>query len=74
VVITDLGMPDMDGRHVARALKEASPKIPIVMLTGWGAMIKADGEVIADVEAVVAKPAHMEELNKLLLQVTAGRN
>ena len=37
VVITDLGMPEMDGRHVARALKAAAPKIPVVMLTGWGA-------------------------------------
>ncbi len=74
VVITDLGMPEMDGRHVARALKAESPQIPIVMLTGWGAMLKADGEVVPNVDAVVGKPAKMEELNNLLLEVTARRN
>ena len=44
VVITDLGMPDIDGRHVARAIKAESPQTPIIMLTGWGAMTKADGQ------------------------------
>jgi CheY-like chemotaxis protein len=74
VVITDLGMPEMDGRHVARALRVESPQIPIVMLTGWGTMMKEDGESIPEVDAVLSKPPRMEELNNLLLQVTAGRN
>lgn len=74
VVITDFGMPEMDGRHVARALRTDSPQTPIIMLTGWGAMMKADGETVPEVDAVLGKPAHIEELNKLLLQVTAKRN
>ena len=74
VVITDLGMPEMDGHVVARALKTESPQTPIVMLTGWGAMMKAAGETVPDVDAVVSKPPHMQELNDLLLQVTARRN
>lgn len=74
VVITDLGMPEMDGRVVARALRQESPKIPIVMLTGWGAMMKADGETVPEVDAVMSKPPQMVELNNLLAKVTAARN
>ncbi len=71
VVITDLGMPDMDGYHVARAIKAESPQTPILMLTGWGTMIKAEGESVPEVDAVLSKPPRMQELN-ILLQRLAG--
>ena len=74
VVITDLGMPEMDGRFVARSLRAESPKTPIVMLTGWGAMMNADGEKVPEVDAVIGKPPHMEDLNQLLLLLAARRN
>src|SRR5262249_54861629 len=35
-VITDLGMPYVDGRRVASAVKETAPGTPVIMLTGWG--------------------------------------
>ena len=66
MVITDLGMPDMDGYHVARAIKAESPRTPILMLTGWGTMIKADGESAPEVDAVLSKPPRMQELNARL--------
>jgi len=73
VVITDLGMPDMDGFHVARAIKAESPQTPILMLTGWGTMLKAEGEAAPEVDAVLSKPPRMQELNSLLLRL-AGKN
>jgi len=66
VVITDLGMPDMDGHHVARAVKSASPNTPVIMLTGWGTMMKAEGESAPEVDAVLGKPPRIAELNALL--------
>src|SRR5262249_24375448 len=41
-VITDLGMPYVDGRKVATAIKTASPATPVLMLTGWGKRLLAD--------------------------------
>ena len=35
VVMTDLGMPDVDGVLVAAAVKELSPQTPVLLLTGW---------------------------------------
>jgi len=69
IVITDLGMPKMDGHQVARTIKAESPSTPIVMMTGWGAMMKEDGETASEVDALTGKPPQMEELNALLLQL-----
>ncbi len=72
VVITDLGMPDMDGHHLARAIKADSPHTPIIMLTGWGAMMKADGETAPEVDAVLSKPPRIQELNAILVRICGG--
>ncbi len=68
-VITDLGMPDIDGHQVARAIKAESPDTPVIMMTGWGTMMKEDGEETPEVDAVVGKPPRLGELNSLLLQL-----
>lgn len=70
-VITDLGMPDIDGHQVARSIKEDSPETPVIMMTGWGSMMKEDGETAPEVDALIGKPPHVEELNELLLRLTA---
>jgi DNA-binding NtrC family response regulator len=70
VVITDLGMPEMDGHQVARGIKAESPHTPVVMMTGWGTMMKEYGETTApEVDALIGKPPHMRELNDLLLRL-----
>jgi signal transduction histidine kinase/CheY-like chemotaxis protein len=70
MVITDLGMPDIDGHQVARTIKSESPATPIVMMTGWGTIMKEDGETAPEVDAVVGKPPRIQELNNLILQLT----
>lgn len=70
-VITDLGMAGMDGRQVAQSIKSESGKTPVIMVTGWGTMMKEDGEKPVEVDALLGKPTHMKELNELLQQLTA---
>lgn len=74
VVITDLGMPHMDGHQLARSIKAESPLTPIIMMTGWGAMIKEDGETSPEVDAVVCKPPRIQELNELILRISTTRS
>jgi signal transduction histidine kinase/ActR/RegA family two-component response regulator len=69
IVITDLGMPEMDGHHVARAIKADSPGTPVIMLTGWGAMMQAEGESTPEVDAVLSKPPRIQELNDVLYRI-----
>lgn len=66
VVITDLGMPYMDGREVARAVKEASEATPVILLTGWGRHLLADGDVPPHVDHVLSKPPRLRELRETI--------
>ncbi len=68
-VITDLGMPYVDGRRVAAAIKQASQATPVVMLTGWGQRLVADGDIPPGVDRVLAKPPNLRELRATLAQL-----
>jgi CheY-like chemotaxis protein/anti-sigma regulatory factor (Ser/Thr protein kinase) len=67
-VITDLGMPHVDGRKVAESIKAASPATPVIMLTGWGQRLVADGDVPPHVTRVLNKPPKLQELRQALAQ------
>jgi CheY-like chemotaxis protein len=68
-VITDLGMPYVDGRRVAAAVKETAPAIPVILLTGWGRRLVADGEAPPHVDRVLAKPPKLREVREALAQL-----
>ena len=70
-VVTDLGMPYMDGRQVAGAIKAVSPKTPVIMLTGWGQRMLDDNDVPASVDRVLAKPPRLADLRAALTQLTS---
>lgn len=71
-VITDLGMPDMNGNQVASAIKAMSPTTPVILLTGWGQRLRKEGDQIADndgnVDMVLSKPPQLDELRAALAQ------
>jgi PAS domain S-box-containing protein len=68
VVITDLGMPYVDGRKVSRTIKEASPRTPVILLTGWGQRLVAEGDIPEHVDCVLNKPPKLRELREALLK------
>lgn len=74
VVITDLGMPYIDGRQVARTLKRESPSTPVVMLTGWGTLMKEDDSLPTQVDGVLSKPPRSKELRETLSRIASARN
>jgi CheY-like chemotaxis protein/anti-sigma regulatory factor (Ser/Thr protein kinase) len=77
VVITDLGMPEFNGRQVAEKIKADSPETPVIMLTGWGTMLEERAEAVSKVDLLLSKPPRVNELVEALTKVTglrAGRN
>jgi CheY-like chemotaxis protein len=73
VVITDLGMPGLDGRKLTALLKQESPRTPVIMLTGWGALMRKDGEMPAQVECVLSKPPRLSELRDALRDTISAK-
>jgi PAS domain S-box-containing protein len=67
LVILDLGMPHLDGLSLARQLKEISPSVPIILLTGWGDQLREDKP--SEVDMVLAKPIRRATLRAALLQL-----
>jgi len=66
VVITDLGMPRVDGRKVATTIKSSVPETFVIMLTGWGRRLVSDDERPAGVDQVLSKPPKLAELRSVL--------
>jgi PAS domain S-box-containing protein len=62
VVITDLGMPHMDGKEVARRIKEIAPGVPVILLSGWGSFMNLESDLPPNVDCVLNKPPSMARL------------
>ncbi|MGH7126035.1 MAG: ATP-binding protein [Stellaceae bacterium] len=67
-VITDLGMPGIDGRKVASAVKEISPSTLVILLTGWGQRLLSESGMPPHVDRVLSKPPRLRELRDALAQ------
>ncbi|HEV8441923.1 MAG TPA: PAS domain S-box protein [Steroidobacteraceae bacterium] len=72
-VITDLGMPYVDGRKVAARVHQANPQTPIIMLTGWGHRLIATDDRPEHVDRVISKPPRMAELRAVLAELVRPR-
>jgi len=71
-VITDLGMPYVDGRRVAAAVKAAAPSVPVILLTGWGQRLSAENDIPLHVDRVLNKPPRLRELRLALAELCGG--
>ncbi len=69
LVITDLGMPHVDGRKVAAAIKSLSKQTPVILLTGWGQRFIATSEIPAHVDKVLSKPPRLNELRSAFAEL-----
>ena len=56
LVITDIVMPGMDGIEVLRAIKDAKPQVPVIMITGYPAEDTEARLVKLGATAYIAKP------------------
>lgn len=73
LVITDLGMPYVDGRRVASAIKAISPSTPVLLLTGWGQRIVSDEDLPVHVDRVLSKPPKLADLREALVACFASQ-
>jgi signal transduction histidine kinase len=72
VVLTDLGMPYVDGRQVAATVRTIAPDTPIILLTGWGQQMGPENDV-PQVNRVLGKPPRLRELRAALAELTTAR-
>jgi len=71
IVLTDLGMPDLNGWEVARAIKSTRGDTPVLLLTGWADAV--DPSAAGLVDGILKKPFGLDELAAAVTTALAGR-
>ena len=71
IVLTDLGMPNVDGRQVASTVKGLSPSTPVLLLTGSGE--NPDHTRKSDFDLVIGKPIRLHEIRDALKRFSGGK-
>ncbi|MDP9003572.1 MAG: response regulator [Verrucomicrobiota bacterium] len=66
LVVLDRVMPEMTGDQTARFLKQMRHDIPVIMLTGFGALIEVTGSQPQAVDVVLSKPVTLDALRKTI--------
>jgi signal transduction histidine kinase len=56
VVLTDLGLPDMNGWQVAGSIKASAPATPVALITGWGFNLDSEEIRRRGVDLLIKKP------------------
>lgn len=70
LVITDQAMPSMTGSQLAAAIKDVSPRTPIILLTGFGESPQEDA-ARNSIDEVLSKPVSSIDLRQALVRVFA---
>jgi|GEM_PF-3877251 len=73
LTITNRSMPGMTGDEVAKKIRGLKPDIPLIMLTGYGDLMRASGERPDGVDEIVSKPVSPPELMDVIARVTQNQ-
>lgn len=68
LVFTDLGMPKISGWEVGKALKGLNPKIPVIMITGWGMELSREKMTENGIDLIISKPFNFDQVSQLIFE------
>ena len=69
VVLTDQAMPQMNGEQLAHAIHLSQPGLPVILMTGFGDLMKAAGQMPPHVRSIVSKPFTQSTLRAALAKL-----
>lgn len=71
VILSDIGMPNMDGLEFCRRARALAPLLPVVLMSGWASEVDPSKAHAVGARALLAKPFAMQQVTDLLLKVTS---
>ncbi|MDT7806798.1 MAG: hypothetical protein QOJ70_611 [Acidobacteriota bacterium] len=69
-VLTDIGMPGMNGWELLRHVSERDEQVALAVITGWGELVSTHEEKAARVEWVLTKPFSMSQICEIAQEIT----
>ena len=73
LVVTDFNMPGMSGLDVARAIRDARPDLPVIVVSGYVTDALRAQAAAAGVRELIAKPHEVEELRDVVQRLVKPR-
>ena len=56
LILTDKAMPQINGEQLAAAVHQVAPALPVILMTGFGDLMKTAGEKPPHVSEILSKP------------------
>ena len=73
IVFIDIVMPEKDGVETLREIKELSPRLPVVMMSGYSVEDRRTKAQELGAVACLKKPFEMEDVKKVI-KIALGRD
>jgi PAS domain S-box-containing protein len=73
LIITDIGLPGINGRSLAHSARERHPDLPILLITGYDASAASDPLVLEAGTAILSKPFTVEKLREQVSRLLEWR-
>jgi len=70
-VLTDLGMPEINGLQLAETLRARGHTQPVLLITGWGLELETDRVQAVGVTDILPKPFDGEKIRAKLAAITS---
>ncbi len=71
LLLSDVGLPGMNGRQIADAARETRPNLKVLFMTGYSENAALDSAFLADGMQIMAKPFALEALSNKVAQLLA---
>ncbi|MEJ8849140.1 PAS domain S-box protein [Variovorax rhizosphaerae] len=72
LLVSDVGLPGLNGRQVAEIARELRPELPVVFMTGYARHAKTRAEFLAPGMQMIAKPFEIDEFARIVQQALRG--
>jgi len=72
LVILDLSMPGMGGRHCLRELKQRDPQVKVLIASGYAAGVLSEGDIEGAAAGFIGKPYQLAELLAAVRTILGG--
>ena len=69
MLVTDVGLPGLNGRQVADAARSTRPHLPVLFMTGYAELAATTGGFLEPGMALIAKPFGIEAMFERVQQM-----
>lgn len=74
MVLTDIGMPVMNGYEMIHELKKLNPELPVVISSGFGEVDVTSQIARKEIAGLISKPFNFKQLQEVLKSVLEGHS